>query len=70
VECIEGGMKFHLGTLSLQRYSSEGQWRAQKIWGGFIQWHMEVICIWYALFVTSQIYVIFMFQNQCFGEVS
>jgi len=22
--------------------------------GGFIQWHMVVICIWCALFVTSQ----------------
>jgi len=36
---------------------------------GFIQWHMVVICIWCALFVTSQFDVIFMFPNQCFGEV-
>jgi len=31
------------------------QWRTQKIsmGGGFIQWHMVVICVWCALFVTS-----------------
>jgi len=37
--------------------------------GSFIQWHMVVICIWCALFVTSQYDVIFMFINQRFGEV-
>jgi len=37
--------------------------------GGFIQWHMVVICIWCALFVTSQLDVIFMFPNQRFGDV-
>jgi len=37
--------------------------------GGFIQWHMVVICIWCALFVTSQFDVIFAFPNQRFGEV-
>jgi len=37
--------------------------------GGFIQWHMVSICIWGALFVTSQLKVIFMFPNQRFGEV-
>ena len=35
----------------------------------FIQWHMVGICIWCALFVTSQFNVIFMFPNQRFGEV-
>ena len=30
---------------------------------------MVVICIWFALFVTSQFYVISMFPNQRFGEV-
>ena len=46
------------------------QWRTQKIFmGGFIQWHMVVICIWCALFVMSQFDVIFMFPNQRFGEV-
>jgi len=35
------------------------QWRTQKILiGGFIQWHVLVICIWCALFVTSQVDVI------------
>jgi len=38
-------------------------------WRGFNLWHMVVICIWYALFVTSQFDVIFMFPNQRFGEV-
>jgi len=37
--------------------------------GGFIQWHMVVICIWYAVFVTSQFDVIFMFPNQRFREI-
>jgi len=32
--------------------------------GGFIQWHMVVIYIWCALFVTSQFDVMFMFPNQ------
>jgi len=37
--------------------------------GGFIQWHRAVICIWCALFVTSQNDVIVLFPNQRFGEV-
>jgi len=37
--------------------------------GGFIQWHRVVICIWCALFVTSQIHVIVLFPNQRFSEV-
>jgi len=37
--------------------------------GGFIQWHMVVICIWCAVFVTSQVDVIFVFPNQRFSEV-
>jgi len=46
------------------------QWRTQNIFiGGFIQWHMGVICIWCPLFVTSQFDVIFMFPNQRFDEV-
>jgi len=32
--------------------------------GGFIQWQMVVICIWCALFVTSQLDVIFMFSSE------
>jgi len=43
---------------------------AEIFHGGFIQWHMVVICIWGALFVTSQFDVICMFPNQRFGEVS
>jgi len=38
-------------------------------WGGFIQWHMVVICVCCELFVTSQFDVIFMFPNQPFGKV-
>jgi len=41
----------------------------RKFSGGFIQWHMVVICIWCALFMMSQFDVIFMFPNQRFGEV-
>jgi len=37
--------------------------------GGFIQWHMAVICISCALFVTSQFDVRFMFLNERLGEV-
>jgi len=41
------------------------QQRTQKIFmGGFIQWHMVVICVWCALFVTSQFDVIFMFSSE------
>jgi len=44
--------------------------RAQKIFmGRFIQWHVVVISISCALFVTSQLDVIFMFPNQRFGDV-
>ena len=43
--------------------------RRKFSWGGFIQWHMMVICLWCAVFVKSQFDVIFMFPNQCFGEV-
>jgi len=42
------------------------QWRTQKIFMGgvFIQWHMVVICVCCALFVTSQFDVIFMFSSE------
>jgi len=42
---------------------------AENLWRAFIQWHMVVICIWCGLFVTSQLDVIVIFPNQCFGEV-
>ena len=46
------------------------QWRTQKLFiGGFIQRHRVVICIWCALFVTSQNDVIVLFPNQRFAEV-
>jgi len=46
------------------------QLRTQKIFmGGLVQGLMVVICIWCALFVTSQFDVISMFPNQRFGEV-
>jgi len=39
--------------------------RRKLLWeGGFIQWHMLVVCIWCTLFVTSQLDVIFMFPNE------
>jgi len=37
--------------------------------GSFIKWHMVVICIWCALFVTSQFEIIGIFPNQHFGQV-
>ena len=43
--------------------------RRKFSWGGFIQWHMVVICIWCTLFVTSEFEVIFTFTNQRCGEV-
>jgi len=43
--------------------------RRKFSWGGFIQWHLVVICIWCALFVTSQFDVIFMFLNQRLREI-
>ena len=38
--------------------------------GAVIQWHTVFICLWCVVFVTSQFDVIFMFPNQCLGEVS
>jgi len=35
----------------------------------FVQWHRVVICIWCALFVTSEFDVIVLFPNQRFSEV-
>jgi len=34
----------------------------------FIQWHMVVICVWCALFVTTQFEVIFMFPNNVLAK--
>jgi len=41
---------------------------AENFHGAFIQWHMVAVCIWCALFVTSQFDVIFMFPNQRFAK--
>jgi len=41
----------------------------ENFYGGFIQWHRVVICIWCALFVTSQFDVKALFPNERFGEV-
>jgi len=42
----------------------------KKFHGGvLVKGHMVVICIWFALFVTSQFDVISMFRNQRFSEV-
>ena len=43
--------------------------RRKFSWGGLVQGHMVVICIWCALFVTSQFDVMSMFPNQRSGEV-
>jgi len=44
---------------------------AENFHGGvLVQGHMVVICIWCALFVTSQFDVMSMYPNQRFGEVS
>jgi len=43
---------------------------AENVHGeGLVKGHMAVICIWFALFVTSQFDVISMFPNQRFGDV-
>jgi len=42
---------------------------AENFHGGFIQWHMVLVCWWCVVFVMSQLDVIFMFPNQRFGEV-
>ena len=36
--------------------------------GGFIEWHIVVICIWSPLFVTSQFDVVFMFQTNVLAK--
>jgi len=56
--------------LSLLSAQSKGV-RRKVSWDGVhsVTWHMMVICIWCALFVTSQFDVISMFPNQRFGEV-
>jgi len=63
--------KCYLKSLQCFGSSVSQQWCAQKILMGrvFIQWHMAVISIWRAPFVTSQFDVVFIFTNQRFDEV-
>jgi len=57
--------KFDVAPLEKFLQTPMDQWRTQKIFMGvFIQWYMVVICIWCALFVTSQFDVIFMFASE------
>ena len=66
--------RMHPRALKLQRNCHK--WRTTAVayaenfhGGGLVQGHMVVICIWCALFVTSQYDVISLFPNQRFGEV-
>ena len=43
--------------------------RRKFSWRGFIQWFVVVICIWCAVFATSQFDVMVMFPNQRFREI-
>jgi len=62
---IRGGQQVDCDRPVDRRVSvSRSQWHTQKIFMRvFIQWQMVVICIWCALFVTSQFDVIFMFSS-------
>ena len=56
----------NVSLAAIARYSGV---RRKFSWGGLGKDHMVVICIWFALLVTSQLDVISMFPNQRFGEV-
>jgi len=63
-------------TSSKKSLTRRSIWYTGPLWyaenfqgGGFIQWLVVVICIWWALFVTSEFEVITIFPNQRFGEV-
>jgi len=61
--------QLYLHAILSIRWYNTAQWRTQKIFmGGFNRWHVVVICIWCALFVTSQFGAIVMSTNQRFGE--
>ena len=49
-------------------YGTNSGLRRKFSWG-FIHWHMVAIYIWCALFLTSQVDVIFMFPNQSYREI-
>jgi len=58
-----------IGLFEFLRKNRYNQWRTQKflMGRGFVQWRIVIICIWCALFVTSQFDVRFMFPNRRFG---
>jgi len=62
--------KYSIGT-PVGNHTRCTQWRTQKIFigVGLVKGHMVVICIWCALFVTSQFDIISIFPNQRFGKV-
>jgi len=43
--------------------------RRKFSWVDFIQWHIVIICIWCAVFVTSPFDVIFLFRSQRFRVI-
>jgi len=55
--------EFEAGHNSERKIKRQPVAYAEHFHGGFIQWHMVVICIWFVLFVTSQFDVILMFTN-------
>ena len=63
-----GGQRAEKCENHCHRHTGSGVHRKFS-WGGLVQDHMVVICIWCALFVTSQFDVMSMFPNQRFGEV-
>jgi len=75
--CTKNELRY--GKLHLWRYEYDYKCNSYSLvtcgvrrkfsWGGFIQWHRVVICIWCALFVMSQFDVIVLFPSQRFGEV-
>jgi len=68
IYCIEKITCDIVGTFRHRSDSAHPTAYGENFRGGFIQWHMVIICTWCALFVTSQFDDMFMFPNQRFGE--
>jgi len=68
IYCIEEITCDIVGTFRHRSDSAHPVAYEENFRGGFIQWHMVIICTWCALYVTSQFDVMFMFPNQRFGE--
>jgi len=66
---LHANVQYQYWTLRTRGFELSGGGRKFSWGGGFVQWHMMVICICCALFVTSQFDVIFTFPNQRFSEV-